>query len=166
MTDEAIENNDFETIMTSDILIYNILNETDDAYVRKCNLKFIDKSVPAEEDDTIYVANVDLETAQDTFNRVVYKALVNIFVKTKDTDYVSGSRFLRTVVKHIMKVLRANDECKSRNITFRNITYEYGSEYTLKGLHVLVQLVEYEDLDDDDSYSCITVDGDPEIITE
>ena len=116
--------------MTSDFLIYNILDNTTDEWVKKCNLKFIDKSVPAEEDDTIYIANVDLETIRESFNHVDYKALVNIYVKTKNTDYVEGSRFLRTVVKHIKSVLRANVDCKQRNITFRNTTYEYGSSYT------------------------------------
>ena len=46
--------------MTSDILIYNILLKSDDEFIKKCNIKFIDRSVPAEEDDTIYIANVGL----------------------------------------------------------------------------------------------------------
>lgn len=134
----------YDTDMTSDILIYNILKNTDDEFIQKCNLKFIDKSVPATEDDTIYVANVDLENRSETFNDTEYTALVNIYVKTKDTDYLSSSRFLRTVVKHIKYVLKTNDDCQSRYIRFRNIKYEYGSGYTLKGLHLLVQLMEYE----------------------
>ena len=145
--------------MTSDILIFNILNNTDDEWIQKCNLKFIDKSVPAEEDDTIYIANVDLETLRETFNSVEYKALVNIYVKTKNTDYIEGSRFLRTVVKHIKNVLRGDVDCKQRRITFRNTTYEYGSKYTLKGLHLLVQMVEYENFYDpaEDKESCIDI---------
>lgn len=145
--------------MTSDILIFNILNNTDDEWIQKCNLKFIDKSVPAEEDDTIYIANVDLETLRETFNSVEYKALVNIYVKTKNTDYIEGSRFLRTVVKHIKNVLRGDVDCKQRHITFRNTTYEYGSKYTLKGLHLLVQMVEYENFydPDEDKESCINI---------
>ena len=46
-----------DTDMTSDILIYNILHKTDDEFINKCNLKFIDQSVPAQEDDTIYIKN-------------------------------------------------------------------------------------------------------------
>ena len=49
-------------IVESDILIYNVLKSSDDLFIKKCNLKFIDKSVPAQEDDTIYIATVDLET--------------------------------------------------------------------------------------------------------
>lgn len=144
--------------MTSDFLIYNILDKTPDEWVKKCNLKFIDKSVPAEEDDTIYIANVDLETIRESFNHVDYKALVNIYVKTKNTDYVEGSRFLRTVVKHIKNVLRDNVDCKQRHITFRNTTYEYGSSYTLKGLHLLVQMVEHESTSDPvETESCIDI---------
>ena len=79
--------------MTSDFLIYNILDTTTDEWVQKCNLKFIDKSVPAEEDDTIYIANVDLETIRESFNHVEYKALVNIYVKTKKCiDYWCNRR--------------------------------------------------------------------------
>ena len=145
--------------MTSDILIYNILSQSEDPFIKECNLKFIDRSVPAEEDDTIYIANVDLETIRESFNHVDYKALVNIYVKTKNTDYLEGSRHLRTVVKHIKNVLRDNVDCKQRHITFRNTTYEYGSKYTLKGLHLLVQMVEHESTRDDpvETESCINL---------
>lgn len=150
--------------MTSDILIFNILNNSKDEWISKCNIKFIDKSVPAEEDDTIYIANVDLETLRESFNHVEYKALVNIYVKTKNTDYITGSRHLRTVVKHIKNVLRADVDCKQRHITFRNTTYEYGSKYTLKGLHLLVQMVEFEGLTDDTKKeSCIDLDVDVDV---
>lgn len=153
---------DADTDMTSDFLIYNILKSSNDDFISKCNVKFIDKSVPAQEDDTIYVANVDLETANETFEDYEYWALVNIYVKTKDTDYVKGSRFLRTVVKHIKNELKSNNTCKERFIRFRNTTYEYGSEYTLKGLHLLVQMKEYEskDVNDDDYYSCVNINDD------
>lgn len=144
--------------MTSDILIYNILKKSDDDFIKDCNVKFIDRSVPAQEDNTIYIANVDLETIRESFNHVEYKALVNIYVKTKDTDYLEGSRYLRTVVKHIKNVLRADIDCKQRHITFRNTTYEYGSTYTLKGLHLLVQMVEHEMTSDPvETESCINI---------
>ena len=159
MTSELLSND-----MTSDILIYNILKQSDDEFISKCNLKFIDRSVPAEEDDTIYIATVDLETLRETFNSAEYKALVNIYVKTKDTDYLEGSRSLRTTVKHIKKVLRSNVDCKQRRITFRNTTYEYGSKYTLKGMHLLVQMVEFENLrEDDEKESCINLDVDVDV---
>lgn len=151
--------NEFDTDMTSDILIYNILKKSDDEFIQKCNLKFIDKSVPAQEDDTIYIANVDLENRLESYDGTEYLALVNIYVKTKDTDYLEGSRFLRTVVKHIKYVLKADSTCKSRHIKFRNIRYEYGSGYTLKGLHLLVQLLEMEH-DSLEDYTCVTIDAD------
>ena len=150
-----------DTDMTSDILIYNILKNTDDEFIQKCNIKFIDKSVPAQEDDTIYIANVDLENRAESFDDTEYTALVNIYVKTKDTDYIRSSRFLRTVVKHIKYVLKHNSDCQDRYIRFRNIKYEYGSGYTLKGLHLLVQLMELESYDDlTETFSCVTVDDD------
>lgn len=151
--------NEFDTDMTSDILIYNILKNTDDEFIQKCNLKFIDRSVPAQEDDTIYIANVDLENRQESYEGTEYIALVNIYVKTKDTDYIEGSRFLRTVVKHIKHVLKNDRTCKLRHIKFRNIRYEYGSGYTLKGLHLFVQLLEMEN-ESMDEYSCVNIDAD------
>ena len=153
----------YDTDLTSDILIYNILKNTSDEFIQKCNLKFIDKSVPAQEDDTIYIANVDLENRNETFDDTEYTALVNIYVKTKDTDYLSGSRFLRTVVKHIKYVLKHNSDCQGRNIRFRNVKYEYGSGYTLKGLHLLVQLLEYESYHLDEVFDCVCVDDDFDI---
>ena len=140
MMDDVI----LETDLTSDILIYNILRNTRDEYIKEFNIKFIDKSVPAEESNTIYIANVDLETRDETFDSFEYTALVNIYVKTKNTNYLEGSQYLRTCVKHIKNILLENVTCKQRHIRFRNTTYEYGSSYTLKGLHLLVQLNEYE----------------------
>lgn len=145
-----------ETDLTSDILIYNLLRKSDDKFIKEFNIKFIDRSVPAEESNTIYVANMDLETNRETFNSTEYTALVNLFVKTKNTNYLEGSQYLRTVVKHIKNVLKSNVTCKQRHITFRNISYEYGSAYTLKGLHMIIQLNEIESMNNDD----------PKIITE
>lgn len=148
----------FDNAMTSDILIYNVLNNSDDEFISKCNLKFIDKSVPAEEDDTIYIAHMDLETRQELFESTEYSALVNVYVKTKDTDYLEASRFLRTVVKHIKAVLRNDKDCKARKIVFRNTTFEYGSKYTLKGLHLIIQMIEHETYSlDDDYYRCVNI---------
>ena len=145
-----------ETDLTSDILIYNILRNTKDPFIKEFNIKFIDRSVPAEESNTIYVANVDLETRSETFHSAEYTALVNLFIKTKQTNYLESSQYLRTCAKHIKKVLKNNIICKQRHIRFRNHTYEYGSTYTLKGLHLLIQLNEWERMNSDD----------PNIITE
>lgn len=130
--------------LTSDFLIYNLLRNSNDAFINQCNIKFIDKSVPASEDNTIYVANVDLENMQETFHSTTYKALVNLYIKTKQTDYIQSSRFLRTVAKHIKDIIKTDVNCKRRHATVRNITYEYGSQYSLKGLHMIVQLQENE----------------------
>lgn len=159
---------EYDTDMTSDILILNTLTNTNDEFIQKCNIKFIDKSVPAQEDDTIYIASIDCENRQESFNDTTYTALVNIYVKTKNTDYLEGSRFLRTVIKHIKHVLKCNEECTRRNITFPNIKYEYGSSYTLKGLHLLVQMLEYEDSSDCSDDHCVRdiVVDDIEIIKE
>lgn len=133
-----------ETDLTSDILIYNLLRSTSDKFIQEFNIKFIDRSVPAEESNTIYIANIDLETQKETFHSVEYKALVNLYIKTKNTDYLEGSQYLRTVAKHIKNVLKDNVTMRQRHIQFRNLTYEYGSSYTLKGLHMIIQLNEVE----------------------
>ena len=139
-----------ETDLTSDILLYNLLRNTDDEFIQEFNVKFIDRSVPAEESNTIYIANMDLETSKETFHSVEYRALINIFIKTKNTDYLEGSQYLRTVAKHIKNVLKNNVTCRQRHIYFRNLTYEYGSTYTLKGLHLIVEMNEMESMNSDD----------------
>lgn len=145
-----------ETDLTSDILIYNLLRSTDDKFIQEFNIKFIDRSVPAEESNTIYIANMDLELRKETFHSAEYNALINIFIKTKNTDYLEGSQYLRTVAKHIKNVLKGNVTCRQRHIVFRNLTYEYGSTYTLKGLHLIVQMNEVESMNS----------ADPQIIDE
>lgn len=134
----------FENDLTSDFLIYNILNNSDDVFIKEFNIQFIDKSVPSSESNTIYIANMDLETNRETFNSTEYTALINIFIKTKNTNYIESSQYLRTVAKHIKNVLKHDVTCKRRHIVFRNITYEYGSVYTLKGLHMIIQMNEHE----------------------
>lgn len=138
-----------ETDLTSDILIYNLLRNTNDQFIQEYNIKFIDRSVPAEENNTIYIANMDLETRNETFHSTEYTALVNLFIKTKQTNYLEASQYLRTVAKHIKNVLKSNVTCKRRHIRFRNIRYEYGSTYTLKGLHMIIQLNEHESVSED-----------------
>lgn len=153
-----------DTDMTSDILIYKILRDSTDKFIKECNIKFVDRSVPASEDDTIYVGNVDLETMRESFNSSEYKALVQVYVKTKNTDYLQGSKFLRTVVKRIKKELRENVDCKQRRITFRNTQYVYGSKYTLKGLNLLVQMVETETFNiTDEDFDCMNLDVDVDV---
>lgn len=139
-----------ETDLTSDILIYNLLRSTEDPFIKEFNIKFIDRSVPAEENNTIYIANIDLETRKETFQSVEYRSLINIYIKTKQTDYLEASQYLRTVAKHIKNVLKSNVTMKRRHIQFRNLTFEYGSTYTLKGLHLIVQVNEMESLNGDD----------------
>ena len=139
-----------ETDLTSDILIYNLLRSTEDPFIKEYNIKFIDRSVPAEENNTIYIANIDLETRKETFQSVEYRSLINIYIKTKQTDYLEASQYLRTVAKHIKNVLKSNVTMKRRHIQFRNLTFEYGSTYTLKGLHLIVQVNEMESLNGDD----------------
>ena len=149
----------FDNELTSDLLVYNTLKNCQDEFIKSCNLQFINRSVPASENNTIYVAGIGLDNQTDNFDGCKYRASVNVYVKTKNTDYLTGSKFLRTVVKHIKRVLRDDDECRRRNISFRNISYEYGSEYTLKGLHLLINLTEFEYYNTDDDYSCIHDDS-------
>lgn len=138
-----------ETALTSDFFIYNLIKNSDKKYINQCNLKFIDKSVPAQESNTIYVANVDLELKDETFNSDNYKVLVNVYIKTKQTDYVEGSRFLRTVAKEIKDTLKHDVTAKRRHAKVRNISYEYGSQYTLKGIHMIIQLNETDSSGDE-----------------
>lgn len=149
MTEEKIINTLVENDLTSDFLIYNLLKNSNDTWINQCNLQFIDRSVPASESNTIYIANVDLENVKETFHSTEYKALVNVYIKTKNTDYLEGSRFLRTVAKHIKDIIKSDVTCRRRHATVRNITYEYGSSYTLKGLHMIIQLRENEKVGED-----------------
>ena len=57
-----------DTVYTTDFLIYDILRNTDNEILQLCNVKFIDRSVPAEEDNTIYIANVSLSPKTELFD--------------------------------------------------------------------------------------------------
>lgn len=135
--------------MTSDILIYEVLRNSDNEIIQLCNVKFIDKSVPAEDDNTIYIANVSLTPKTELYDGMIYQSAVNVYVKTKQTDYLKSSRILRTFIKEIKKELKANDELQSRNIRFGNHTFDYGSVYSLKGINLIIYVDEQE-YDDED----------------
>ena len=134
-----------DTVYTTDFLIYDILRNTDNEILQLCNVKFIDRSVPAEEDNTIYIANVSLSPKTELFDGQIYNTLVSIYVKTKQTDYIKGSRILRTFIQNIKQELKNNPELRSRNIRFGNQTFDYGSTYTLKGITLLVYVDEDEE---------------------
>lgn len=133
-----------DTDMTSDFLIYDTLRNTSNEFIRLCNVKFIDRSVPAMEDNTIYVANVELNPRTEMFDGVIYQSVVNIYVKTKVTEYISASQVLRTILREIKQVLKADPVLDNRNIRFGRQSFDYGSTYTLKGISLLVYLDEEE----------------------
>ena len=133
-----------DTVYTTDFLIYDLLRNSDNEILQLCNVKFIDRSVPAEEDNTIYIANVSLSPKTELFDGQIYNTLVSIYVKTKQTDYIKGSRILRTFVQNIKQELKNNPELRLRNISFGNQTFDYGSTYTLKGITLLVYCDEEE----------------------
>lgn len=133
-----------DTDMTSDFLIYDTLRNTNNEFIQLCNVKFIDRSVPAMEDNTIYVANVELNPRTEMFEGVIYQSVVNIYVKTKVTEYISASQVLRTILKEIKQVLKADPVLDNRNIRFGRQSFDYGSTYTLKGISLLVYLDEEE----------------------
>ena len=133
-----------DTVYTTDFLIYDILRNTENEILQFCNVKFIDRSIPAEEDNTIYIANVSLSPKTELFEGCVYNSLVSIYVKVKQTDYIKSSRMLRTFVTEIKKELQQNHELRSRNLVFGNQTFDYGSKYTLKGITLLVYVEEEE----------------------
>lgn len=137
-----------DTDMTSDFLIYDVLRNSDDEVICLCNVKFIDRSVPAMEDNTIYVANVELNPKTEMFTGTIYQSVVNIYVKTKQTEYITASRILRTILKQIKTELKADAELDSRNIRFGRQSFDYGSTYTLKGVSLLVYLDEEETFQD------------------
>ena len=134
-----------DTVYTTDFLIYDILRNTDNEILQLCNVKFIDRSVPPEEDNTIYIPNVSLSPKTELFDGQIYNTLVSIYVKTKQTDYIKGSRILRTFIQNIKQELKNNPELRSRNISFGNQTFDYGSTYTLKGITLLVYVDEEEE---------------------
>lgn len=134
-----------DTVYTTDFLIYDILRNTDNEILQLCNVKFIDRSVPAEEDNTIYIADVSLSPKTELLDGQIYNTLVSIYVKIKQTDYIKGSRILRTFIQNIKQELKNNPELRSRNISFGNQTFDYGSTYTLKGITLLVYVDEEEE---------------------
>ena len=91
-----------------DYQVYRSLLQSDDEFIKACNIQFVDKSVPLNDSNGIYVAFVssDLDTA--LFDGETYRETVDLYVKTLQTDYLESSRFLRSIVLSVRKLIKTD----------------------------------------------------------
>ena len=143
--------------MDLDWKIYRALLESDDAFITDCNIQFINGSVPLNDSNGIYVAFVGLDNDQSSFDGDVYRSTVDLYVKSKNTDYLEGSRFLRSVMVSIRNLLRSNDDLRPYNPIINSTQYEYGDNYENKGLHIVVTGKSLN-VFDKDYYTCLCED--------
>ena len=94
---------------------------------------------------------------QSSFDGDVYRSTVDLYVKTKNTDYLEGSRFLRSVMVSIRNLLRSNDDLRPYNPIINSTQYEYGDNYENKGLHIVVTGKSLN-VFDKDYYTCLCED--------
>lgn len=140
-----------------DYQIYRSLLQTDDKFIKACNIQFVNKSVPLNDDNGIYVAFVssDLDTA--LFDGEAYRETVDVYVKTLNTDYLESSRFLRSVVLSIRKLLKTDTDLIDYSPVITSTQYEYGDNFETKGVHIVVTGKSLE-IDPDEEYECICTD--------
>lgn len=143
--------------MDLDWKIYRALLESDDAFITDCNIQFINGSVPLNDSNGIYVAFVGLDNDQPTLDGDVYRSTVDLYVKTKNTDYLEGSRFLRSVMVSIRNLLISNDDLQPYHPRINSTQYEYGDNYENKGLHIVVTGKSLN-VFDKDYYKCLCED--------
>lgn len=139
-----------DNTQTSDILIYNALKKAKkegNPLLKEFTIGYPKEGVLGQSSNAIFVATVDDEYIKKTMNSEHYRALVEIFVRVKQSDYITTQRISKTVIRVIKQIIRESEELKPRNPTFRNNTSDYGSKFSYKGRHLLVQLNEAEFLD-------------------
>ncbi len=139
-----------DNTQTSDILIYNALKKAKkqgNPLLKEFTISYPKEGVLGQSSNAIFVATIDDEYIKKTMNSEHYRALVEIFVRVKQSDYITTQRISKTVIRVIKQIIRESEELKPRNPTFRNNTSDYGSKFSYKGRHLLVQLNEAEFLD-------------------
>ena len=150
------------TFLSSDLIIMNTLKNTDDEFIKECNLYYINQSMASDTTNSIYVGGVNDTKYHEDNDGEGFHNLVNIYINTKNTDYEYGSRWLRTVCEHILNLLYHNPLLQQRGIKTQSITYDYGTKYNIKGLHLLVRCNEYRPFPKFPDYGVINYDKEVE----
>lgn len=139
-----------DNTQTSDVLIYNALKKAKkegNPLLKEFTIDYPKDGALGQSNNAIFIATVDDEYIKKTMNSEHYRALVEIFIRVKQSDYIKAQRTSKTVVRVIKQIIREDNELKPRNPIFRNNTSDYGSKFSYKGRHLLVQLDESEFLD-------------------
>lgn len=139
-----------DNTQTSDVLIYNALKKAKkegNPLLKEFTIDYPKDGALGQSSNAIFIATVDDEYIKKTMNSEHYRALVEIFIRVKQSDYIKAQRTSKTVVRVIKQIIREDNELKPRNPIFRNNTSDYGSKFAYKGRHLLVQLDESEFLD-------------------
>lgn len=140
-----------------DYQVYRSLLQSDDKFIKACNIQFVDKSVPLNDSNGIYVAFVssDLDTA--LFDGEAYRETVDLYVKTLQTDYLESSRFLRSIVLSVRKLLKTDTDLINYSPVIQSVQYEYGDNFETKGVHIVLNGKSLEK-DPDEEFECICTD--------
>jgi len=145
-------NNDNDTSLISDVLIYNALinAQLNNPLLELFKIEYPKENALAEESNTIFVASVTASLTKGTFNSEHYTAKTEIFIKTKISDYKEASKVLRTTVKVIKKVLREDEYLQNLKPVCHDSTANYGSKFALKGRNLFVYTKEVDFFDVED----------------
>lgn len=139
------------TSQTSDVMIYNALIKAQETnnLLQMFKIEYPYEGALAEESNSIFVANVSDDLRQKTMNSAHYNAMTEIFVKTKNADYKTVSKILRTTIKVIEEVLENDTDLGRFQPMFTKHASNYGSKFALKGKNVIVQTKEQRVFDKD-----------------
>lgn len=142
MNKEIISDN--STTETSAFLIYDALKKSDQPLIRKFKVTFPYEGVLVEDSNVIIVAEANEEHDYSTSNSDHYKALTEVYIKTKKADYEDVSKLLRSTRRAVKNVLKTDDVLKRTNMVFRNNSSKYGSKFALKASNMLIQIDEMD----------------------
>lgn len=127
-------------MLSSDVNIYNILQKAKnnkDELISEFSLEFPSEKM-AEDSNTIFVGLMDSKPYKRTHQSQDYLEMVDIIVVTKINDYVTASRVLKTVIIHILSLLRDNKELGLFDIVEIRPNYtEFG---VLRNMHLIISV--------------------------
>jgi hypothetical protein len=133
-------------MLQSDLKIIEVLRKaranedptSENSLLSKFEIKPFDKTVKTKA-NAIFVGIVNSELDKPTMTDLLYKDLIEVYVKTTIVDRDKSIEVIRVVMNYIMEILLEDNDLKG-NIVVKNVTPSQNDNYIYTTGHMLVQV--------------------------
>ena len=156
-------------LSTDEIIINILLNAKKDGHelLKHFKIGFPSEQV-AEESNSIFVASVDSENHSVGYDFQQFLDRVEVLIVTKNKDYQTAIRIIKTVSREIIKLVNENQQLFANKPVVERVTPEYNRDFVLTRGHIMFQVKTMEDMSIEEDYMkvCQILIDDMEVDTE